>query len=93
VIRPPTHLWFYVVYVSDRIRVLCETGRGHLGESGEYHMGRSESGSFDIWSFDGGSPHLCRLRTDHLALVSKFDYVLAYMGHMESHKLSSFYGR
>jgi hypothetical protein len=56
-------------------------------------MGRSESGSFDIWSFNGGSPHLCRLRTDHLALVSKFDYVLAYMGHMESHKLSSFYGR
>jgi hypothetical protein len=37
----------------------------------------------------GGSPHLCRLRTDHLALVSKFDYVLAHIGFMGSRKLSS----
>jgi hypothetical protein len=40
----------------------------------------------------GGSPRLCRLRTDRLALVSKFDYVLAHMRFMGSHKLSSFYG-
>jgi hypothetical protein len=32
---------------------------GQLGESGEYWMGRSESGSYDIRSSDGGSPHLC----------------------------------
>jgi hypothetical protein len=81
-----------VVYVSDRIVALCETGWGQLGESGEYRMGRSESGPFDIQNFDGGSPHLCRLRTDRLAPVSKFDYVLAHTGHMESHKLSIFDG-
>jgi hypothetical protein len=28
----------------------------------------------------GGSPHPCRLMTDCLALVSKFDYVLALAG-------------
>jgi hypothetical protein len=32
---------------------------GQLGESGEYWMGRSESGSYDIRSSNGGSPHLC----------------------------------
>jgi hypothetical protein len=82
-----------VVYVSDRIVALCGTGRGQLGESGEYQMGRSESGPFDIQSFDGGSSCLCRLRIDRLAPVSKFHYVLAHKGHMESHKLSSIDGR
>jgi hypothetical protein len=82
-----------VVYVSDRIVALCGTGRGQLGESGEYCMGRSESGPFDIRSSDGGSPHRCRLRTDCLAPVSKFDCILAHTGHMESSKLSSFDSR
>jgi hypothetical protein len=36
---------------------------GQLGESGEYRMGRSESGPHEIRSSDGGSPCLCRLRT------------------------------
>jgi hypothetical protein len=34
-----------------------------LGESGEYWMGRSESGPHDIQSSEGGSPRQCRLRT------------------------------
>jgi hypothetical protein len=55
-----------VVYVSDQIVALCGTGRGQLGESGEYQMGRSESGPFDIQSSDGGSPCMCRLRIDRL---------------------------
>jgi hypothetical protein len=38
----------------------------------------------------GGSPHLSQLRINHLALVSKFDYVLTHTGYMESHKLCSF---
>jgi hypothetical protein len=37
----------------------------------------------------GGSPRLSRLRTNHLALVSKFDYVLAHTGFMGSCELSS----
>jgi hypothetical protein len=35
----------------------------------------------------GSSPHLSQLRTDRLAPVSKFDYVLAHMGFMGSAKL------
>jgi hypothetical protein len=41
----------------------------------------------------GGSPHLCWLSIDRLALVSKFNYVLTHTGFMGSHKLSSFSGR
>jgi hypothetical protein len=48
---------------------------------------------FYIQSFEGGSPRLCRLRIDRLAPVNKTDYVLARMGFMGSHKLSSFDGR
>jgi hypothetical protein len=51
---------------------------GQLGESGEYHMRRSESGPYDIQSSDGGSPHLCRLRTTSVVpLVTSIDYVLS----------------
>jgi hypothetical protein len=63
---------------------------GQLGESGEYRMGRSRRGLLSIHSSEDGSPRLCRLRTDHLALVSKFNYVLTYTGYMESRKLISF---
>jgi hypothetical protein len=45
---------------------------------------------FHIQSSEGGSPYWCRLRTNHLALVSKIDYVLTHTGFMGSHKLSSF---
>jgi hypothetical protein len=41
----------------------------------------------------GGRPHPCWLRTDCLAPVSKFDFVLVHTGFMGSHKLSSFDGR
>jgi hypothetical protein len=66
---------------------------GQLGESGEYRMGRLRVVYFHIRSSEGGSPRLCRLRTDRLALVNKIDYVLAYMGFMGSYKLSSFDNR
>jgi hypothetical protein len=42
-------------------------------------MGRVVSGVF-FCSAEGGSPCLCRLRTDHLTLVNKIDYVLTHMG-------------
>jgi hypothetical protein len=37
----------------------------------------------------GGIPCLCQLRTDRLASVSKFDYVLAHAGFMGPCKHSS----
>jgi hypothetical protein len=55
-------------------------------------MGKIRVIYFYIRSSEGGSPHLSRLRTDHLASVSKFDYVLAHLGFMRSRKLSSFDG-
>jgi hypothetical protein len=55
-------------------------------------MGMSESGLFSYSEFQGGSPYPCRLRTNCLSPLSKFDYVLAHAGHMESCKLSSFDG-
>jgi hypothetical protein len=65
---------------------------GQLGESGEYRMGRSRVESFHVQSSECGSPRLSQLRTDLLAPVSKFDYVLAHSRFMGSHKLSSFVG-
>jgi hypothetical protein len=47
---------------------------------------------FHVQSSEGGSPHLCRLRTDHLAPRNKIDYVLAHTGFMGFCKLSSFDG-
>jgi hypothetical protein len=46
---------------------------GQSGENGEYWMGRKGSGL--IWNSElqGGSPRLCRLRTERLASVSKFE--------------------
>jgi hypothetical protein len=67
-----------VVYVSDRIVALCETGWDQLEGCGEYWMGRNESGLMLDLELRGGSPCLCLLRTDHLAPVNKFDYVLAH---------------
>jgi hypothetical protein len=63
-----------------------------LGESGEYQMGRSGEVCCLVQSSKGGSFHLCRLRTNRLAPVSKFDYVLAHAGFMGSCKHSSFIG-
>jgi hypothetical protein len=72
--------------------VLCETGRGQLEGCGEYWVGSSESGLMSDSELRGGSPYPSQLRIDHLAPVSKFDYVLAHTGFMGSHKLSSFDG-
>jgi hypothetical protein len=47
---------------------------------------------FHIRTSEGGSPHLSWLRTNRLALVRKFDYVLAHTRFMGSHELSSFDG-
>jgi hypothetical protein len=65
---------------------------GQLGESGEYRMGSLRVESFHVRSSEGGSPHLSRLRTDRLAPVSKFDYVVTHKRFMGSRKLSSFVG-
>jgi hypothetical protein len=47
---------------------------------------------YHIRTSEGGFSRLCQLRTDHLALVRKFDYVLTHKGFMRSHKFSSFDG-
>jgi hypothetical protein len=54
---------------------------------------KGESGLMSDSELRGGSPCPCRLRTDRLASVSKFDYVLMHTRFMSSHKLSSFDGR
>jgi hypothetical protein len=56
-------------------------------------MGRSGRGLLSCLELRGGIPHLCQLRTDRLALVSKFDYILAHTGFMGSYKLSSVVGQ
>jgi hypothetical protein len=66
---------------------------GQQGENGEYRTGRLRVVCFYIQSYEGGSPRLCRLRTDRLTPVNKIGYVLAHMGFMGSNKLSSFDGR
>jgi hypothetical protein len=66
---------------------------GQLGKSVEYWMGRVRVVCFHVRSSEGGSPFLCRLRTDRLAPVNKIDYVLMHTGFMGSRKLSSFDGR
>jgi hypothetical protein len=53
---------------------------------------KGESGLMSDLDLRGGSPFPCRLRTDRLAPVSKFDYVPSHTGFMGSRKLSSFNG-
>jgi hypothetical protein len=66
---------------------------GQLGKSEEYQTGRLRVVCFHIWSFECGSPRLCRLRTDYLAPVNKIDFVLAHTGFLGSRNLSSFNDR
>jgi hypothetical protein len=54
--------------------------------------GKGESGLFSCSELRRGSAGTCRLRTDRLALVSKFDYVLTHTGFIGSRKHSSFDG-
>jgi hypothetical protein len=44
-----------------------------LGKNGEYWMRRNGSGLIRNSELQGGSPHLCRLRIDRLAPVSKLE--------------------
>jgi hypothetical protein len=45
-------------------------------------MGRVRVVCFHIRSSKGGIPHMCRLRADRLAPVSKVDYVMMHTGFM-----------
>jgi hypothetical protein len=54
--------------------------------------GKDKSGLMSDSELRDGSSHPCRLRTDRLPPVSKFDYVLMHTGFMGSHKFSSFGG-
>jgi hypothetical protein len=88
--RAPSHdggsMWFML---AIRCTALCETGRAIRGKW-KIPNRNVGNGFFHIQSSEGGSPCLCRLRTDRLTPVNKIDYVLMHMG---SHKLSSFDGR
>jgi hypothetical protein len=76
---------FLIGFTRDRSRQLVE--------SEEYRMGKSESGLHDIQSSEGGSPHMCRLRTVSVRpLATSIDYVLAHMGYIGPRKPSSFDG-
>jgi hypothetical protein len=52
-------------------------------------MERMRVDYFHVQSSEGTSPCLSQLRTDRLAPVSKFDYVLTHTRFMGSYKLSS----
>jgi hypothetical protein len=56
-------------------------------------MGSVRVVCFHVQSSEGGSPHLCRLRTDRLTPMNKIDYVLTHIEFIVSRKLSSFDGR
>jgi hypothetical protein len=51
-----------VVYVSDRLMAVCETGRATRGNWGMLD-GKDESDLMSDLELQGGSPCLCRLRT------------------------------
>jgi hypothetical protein len=61
---------FYVVYVSDQLLVYGKPGGATRGKWG-IRDGKVESGLMLDSELQGGSPRLCRLRTDRLALVNK----------------------
>jgi hypothetical protein len=61
-----------VVYVSDRLVALWETGRAIRGKW-RILDGKVESGLMLDSELQGGSPRLCRLRTDRLAPVNKIE--------------------
>jgi hypothetical protein len=48
---------------------------------------KGESCQFLYSSSEGANPRLYRLRTDHLALVNKIDYILTHTGFMGSANL------
>jgi hypothetical protein len=61
-----------VVYVSDRLVVYGRPGRATSGKWGILD-GKVESGLMSDSELQGGSPRLCRLRTNRLAPVNKIE--------------------
>jgi hypothetical protein len=61
-----------VVYVSDRLVVEGRPGGVTRGKWGILY-GKVESGLMSDSELQGGSPRLCRLRTDRLAPVNKIE--------------------
>jgi hypothetical protein len=61
-----------VVYVSDRLVIYKRTG-GAIRRKWGILDGKVESGLMSDLELQGGSPHLCRLRTDRLAPVNKIE--------------------
>jgi hypothetical protein len=61
-----------VVYISDRLVVYGKPGGAIRGKRGIL-VGKVESGLMSDSELQGGSPHLCRLRTDRLAPVNKIE--------------------
>jgi hypothetical protein len=62
-----------VVYVSDRLVFYGRPGRTARGKWGILD-GKVESGLISDSELQGGSPRLCRLRTDRLAPVNKIEF-------------------
>jgi hypothetical protein len=61
-----------VVYVSDQLVVYGRPGGATRGKR-RILDGKVESGLMLDLELQGGSPHLCRLRTDRLALMNKIE--------------------
>jgi hypothetical protein len=61
-----------VVYVSDRLVVYGRPGWATRGKWGILD-GKVESGLMSDLELQGGSPRLCRLRTDRLAPANKIE--------------------
>jgi hypothetical protein len=61
-----------VVYVSDRLVVYGRPGGATSGKWGIID-GKVESGLMSDSELQGGSPPLCRLRTDSLAPMNKIE--------------------
>jgi hypothetical protein len=61
-----------VVYVSDRLVVYGRPGGTTRGQCGILDR-KIESDLMSDSELQGGSPHLCRLRTDRLAPVNKIE--------------------
>jgi hypothetical protein len=66
-----------VVYVSDWLLVYARPG-GATREKWGILDGKVESGPMSDLKLQGGSPRLCRLRTDRLAPMNKIELCTCY---------------
>jgi hypothetical protein len=64
--------------MSDKM----ETRRGQLGRPVKHSEGKDGESAMAILRFLCGSPHLCRLRTEGLVLVSKYRTYRSHAGDM-----------